>query len=275
MPVAHEFLFADSATRPLAWYSYSSESLRRGVHDLFGVLRHDIRVARAGDDDRFDVQILARGPLLPFRPYRVVLFAADIDILDRRQFLERANFRHAGGALRELSHDLRREDFFEIERLLERLAWSRNDGVDHHDPPYRTLGCHERHEQSVVGDADEDDVAFDILQRLNHNFRPVLIRCFRLRRANHLAQTAALFELRYQRPVPRLVRALIAVYRKSNPRWLTRLWQGSLRPLGLSASLGRLPSGYFELDPSLGQFLIFFVRPRATADQQDGADQEL
>src|SRR5438552_13544120 len=239
MPVAHEFLFADSATRPLAWYSYSSESLRRGVHDLFGVLRHDIRVARAGDDDRFDVQILARGPLLPFRPYRVVLFAADIDILDRRQFLERANLRHAGGALRELSRNLRREDFFEIERLSERLAWRRNDGVDHHDPPNRTLGCHERHEQSVVGDADEDDVAFDILQRLNHNFRPVLMRRFRhgIRRANNFAQEAALFELRYQRPVPRLVRALIAVYRKRNPPWLTWLCQGGLGRVGLSASL--------------------------------------
>src|SRR5207245_2670140 len=65
MPVAHEFLSADSAARPLAWYSYSSESFRRGVHDLFRVLHHDIPVARACDDDRFDVQILPRGPLLP------------------------------------------------------------------------------------------------------------------------------------------------------------------------------------------------------------------
>ena len=120
--------------------------MRRGIDDLFDVPEHDIRVARTFDDDRFDVQVLARSRLLPFRHYRVVFFAANVDILDFRQFLKRANLRHAGGALRELTGKPRSEDFFEIERLLERLARVRNDGVDHHDPPNRMLGCDERHE---------------------------------------------------------------------------------------------------------------------------------
>lgn len=33
--------------------------LCRRVYDLFHVLQHDIRVSRAFDDDRFDVQIQA------------------------------------------------------------------------------------------------------------------------------------------------------------------------------------------------------------------------
>ncbi|HUY89147.1 MAG TPA: hypothetical protein VMV10_10460 [Pirellulales bacterium] len=101
------------------------------------------------------------------------------------------------GALCEVARNLRREDFFEIECLSERLARPRHDGVDHHDPPYRTLGCHERHEHTLVGDADEDDVAFDILQRLDHRFRPVLIGRLGFRRANNFARIAALFELRF------------------------------------------------------------------------------
>src|SRR5579864_5833927 len=112
--------------RPLAYdvpFSppYSSESLRRAVYGLFRVRQYDIRVARGSDDHRCNMQILARGPLLPFRPYRVVLFATDVDILDLRQFLKRANLRHAGAALREPARKLRRESLLEVERLLERF----------------------------------------------------------------------------------------------------------------------------------------------------------
>ena len=50
-------------------------------------------------------------------PYRVILLATDVDILDLRHFFERVDFVHARGTPREQACNPCRKDFFEIARL--------------------------------------------------------------------------------------------------------------------------------------------------------------